>query len=324
VPQVIDPTLVAVINGRAYGALQTTRRNVGNTGYEWGRPAWVDQSNNFVAGSQTTWNSDVGLARAAAGQLKVTDGGSGLGYVLASQISAPVGTNFYVVCNGPAGNDWLLFGVSGGVSFVHANVNYVNLSGNGIGLTNNVFLNWSSTSNNPGVSQDVGLARAAAGVIGLTNGSSGTGWIQNSAGLARLTADVTNATTALANLSDLTRTLQAGRKYTGRLVLCINGAATADGFKLDLNGGSATMTSVEFGFASALAATVGMRTSTALATAVTLTALGDTNEVWIEIPLTLVVNGAGTLIPRIGKNSNAGGFLLTVRTGSYVWLEDTP
>lgn len=47
-PQVLDPTLVALINARAYGALQTPRRNAGNTSYEWGTAAWLDTTNTFT------------------------------------------------------------------------------------------------------------------------------------------------------------------------------------------------------------------------------------------------------------------------------------
>lgn len=48
-PQVIDPTLVAVINGRSYAALQTTRRNAANSAYEWGTAGWLDQSQTWAA-----------------------------------------------------------------------------------------------------------------------------------------------------------------------------------------------------------------------------------------------------------------------------------
>lgn len=42
--QVIDPTLVALVNGRQYAALQVPRRNSSNTAYEWGSAIWTDQA----------------------------------------------------------------------------------------------------------------------------------------------------------------------------------------------------------------------------------------------------------------------------------------
>lgn len=43
-PQIVDPAFVRVINARAYAALQTTRRNAGNTAYEFALGIWSDQS----------------------------------------------------------------------------------------------------------------------------------------------------------------------------------------------------------------------------------------------------------------------------------------
>jgi hypothetical protein len=178
---------------------------------------------------------------------------------------------------------------------------------------------------------DCGFARAAAGVITTNIGTFGAignagpakGWLQQSAGRARLVSSVTNVTTTLANLTELTITLIAGRKYTGRLCLYINNALAADGFQLDF-AGTATMTSIEFGIASAVGATIGTRTSTALATPVTITVLPDTSDVIVEIPITMVVNGAGTLIPRQAKQADAAGATLTTRLGSFFWLDDMP
>lgn len=173
-------------------------------------------------------------------------------------------------------------------------------------------------------SEDASIGRIAAAVL-KTATSGGTGcWLQQTGARARNTAAVTNTGTTLASLSDLSLTLVAGRKYFGELRLFVNDATAADGLKIDLNGGTATMTSIEFGISEALGATVGTRTSTALATAVTLTALPDTNDLIVTIPITLVCNAAGTFIPRQAKNSDAGGATLTVRAGSYLWLEDSP
>lgn len=170
---------------------------------------------------------------------------------------------------------------------------------------------------------DTSLWRAAAGVLSLGSGAgSGTAWLTGHSGKVRLASAVTNTTSTLANLTELTQTVLAGRKYTGRLVLPINNALAADGYKLDLGGGTATMTSLHFGIASLAGATLGVRTSTALTTALTVTVLADTSDVYVEIPVTMVVNGAGTIIPRQAKNADAASAILTHRVGGYFHLDD--
>ena len=164
-----------------------------------------------------------------------------------------------------------------------------------------------------------GTDRLTIDNVGLATFS---GFMQENASHKVMNAPVTNVTTTFANLTDLTVSgLVAAGKYTGVIVLPVNEGLAADGFKFDLNGGTATMTFVEYGYTSVIGATLGTRTSTALATAITLTALADTNDVFIEISVTLVVNGAGTLIPRQAKNGDAAGATMTVRQGGYVWLK---
>jgi hypothetical protein len=258
----------------------------------------------------------IGLMRSVFG-LSPSTGGA---FAPAGQIQAPAGTAAapsYAFAAQTGAGMWysgsfgLTFSVAGSAMFAH--------TGGGLLLAPAGKYGWNSNSFSS-ASVDTNLVRVAAGVVG--GDTSPATWIQNGAGRVRNTADVTNATATLANLTDLTVTLKAGRKYTGRLVLVLNESTAADGAKVDLNGGTATMTSVEFGVAAALAATVGVRTSTALATAVTLTALGDTNDVIVEIPITLVCNVAGTLIPRQAQNAHSTG-TLTTRAGSYLHLDDS-
>lgn len=183
---------------------------------------------------------------------------------------------------------------------------------------------WSNDSGNPHQTKDTGLKRAVAGVIATTDGSSGTGWLQNSAARSRLVSNVTNDTVTPSNLTELSLTLKAGRKYTGRLTLRVSNSTAADGLLLDFDGGSATMTSFAAGIvANVQGATLGTTVSTALATDLTATALNGTGDNWIEVAISLVCNGAGTLIPRAAMNADTGG-TLTVALGSYLWLEDMP
>jgi hypothetical protein len=165
---------------------------------------------------------------------------------------------------------------------------------------------------------DTTMSRLAPGVFGVNK------WLQNAAGRARNTADVTNATATMANLTDLTLTLIAGRKYTGKFsVKCVNSVA-AEGIQFDFNGGAATMTSFAAGagiLASGGTDVVGTNISTSLSGVINFTTL--TGESWITIEMTMVCNSAGTWIPRFAENTTVTG-TATVRLGSFVWLEDSP
>jgi hypothetical protein len=122
----------------------------------------------------------------------------------------------------------------------------------------------------------------------------------------------------MTNLTNLTETLVAGAKYSGILLLPVNDTVAADGFALDFNGGSATMTSVEFGFVSTPVGwtMAGVNSSTALATAITATVV-TTSDVFVAIAFTCVCNAAGTLIPRIEPNSYTSGTLTVQGGGSF-------
>lgn len=137
----------------------------------------------------------------------------------------------------------------------------------------------------------------------------------------RVTANFTNNNGTLGNLTDLSVDLLAGEKYKGYLNLMISTDQAAEGAKFDFDGGTATMTS----FLAALSAniqgaTVGVGISSAIATDLTLTALANTNTHFIKYDFNLVVNAAGTFIPRAAQNSHTSG-TLTVLAGSSLIMD---
>ena len=187
-------------------------------------------------------------------------------------------------------------------------------------------LAWSSSALNVNA-VDTSIYRAAAGVLTAGTGqNSGKGWFQNTGGSTRVstTADVITATASLANgvLTNLSQTLISGRNYSGRLVLFLNNATAADGVQVDFGGGTVAISAGEFGIAAAAGATVGVRTSTAVATPVTLTALLDANDVIVDIPYSFVtgVGSGGTLIPRVANTSGTG--TIAIRKISYLLSSD--
>ncbi len=154
-------------------------------------------------------------------------------------------------------------------------------------------------------------------------GNLGVNWL-NWSGLRRMTADLTNATTAFANLTDLTISgIVSGRKYVGKLVIKCNNTTATEGIKLDFAGGTATISA----FWAAAAASVGGTTvlgtviSTSLAGVINFTTI--TGETLIVIEFSFVASGSGTLIPRFAENSTAVG-TATVELGSYIRMDDSP
>lgn len=151
-----------------------------------------------------------------------------------------------------------------------------------------------------------------------------TAFVATAAPLAsRVNADLTNATTTFSAMTGLSATLTAAHKYTGRLVVKANDSTAAEGIKFDFAGGTATMTSFWACAAQLVGGTVVLGTviSTSLAGVVNFTTI--TGETLIAIDFSLVVNGAGTLIPRFAQNSHAVG-TATVELGSFMHALDTP
>lgn len=193
-----------------------------------------------------------------------------------------------------------------------------------IAMTQGSYVAWTSNDNDPGSGKDTSIYKLAPLVLGIgTGAASGAGWLQNTAGRARVTADVTNATTTYSTITDLTLTLIAGRKYAGKLVVKCNDSTAAEGIKFTFGGGTATMTS----FWAAASAPVGGTTvlgnaiSTALGTTINYTTI--TGETIIEINFSMVVNAGGTFIPRFAQNSHTSG-TATVELGSVIMVEDMP
>ena len=169
-----------------------------------------------------------------------------------------------------------------------------------------------------------GFVYVTEAVIKMRGGSGAPpGWLQQSAGRSRVNSAVTNTGITPAAITGLSHTLIAGRKYTGRMVLYAAVPTSADGIRIDFDGGTATMTSfVAQGILSDDTSTRKLSRTTALATDITDTDLNGDGLVVIE--LGFVCNAAGTFIPRIAKEADAAGATLTVLANSFLWLEDMP
>lgn len=237
---------------------------------------------------------------AGTNELKISNGGS-------YSVFTDVGAGLYYFQSANGGSNIVTVG--------HAP------NSNSLGLGSTAQAIWTASTSD--ASADTGLARAAAGVVKTTDGSTGAGWIQNTAGTARVTANVTNATTTFSNITDLSVTLIAGRKYVGQMVLSCDDTVDTDGIKIDFNGGSATATSF---LASPYAAIGGnaMGVVTSLSSASQNGFISTSaNGCLIIVQISIVCNAGGTFIPRFAKFAHTTG-TATVRANSYLTLQDSP
>jgi hypothetical protein len=135
-----------------------------------------------------------------------------------------------------------------------------------------------------------------------------------------VTADVTNATATMANLTDLSVTLAAAGIYVGEMIVKCSDSTAAEGIAFDFDGSAATMTAFAAGAGVLTGGTsvASVTTSTAIATDLVWTTI--TNETWITIRLAMTVNGAGTFIPRFCQGTAHTSGTATVSRGSYLVL----
>lgn len=189
-------------------------------------------------------------------------------------------------------------------------------------------IRWSASANAGTGTNDTGIERLAAGVIGMNNGTAGTvtgAFLQNGGGRSVRTSDATNATTTLAT-TGLSVTLLSGRKYTFDLNLIFNDSLAADGAKFDFNGGSATSTFIEAICTMITAGATAFETVvevTALNTSIADATLANTNQGILSCHGHFVPSGNGTFIPQYAQNAHTTG-TLTLKRGSYFWVEDMP
>ncbi len=137
---------------------------------------------------------------------------------------------------------------------------------------------------------------------------------------AAIATPATNATNVMANLTALSLSLKASGTYSGTLVLKVSNSTAAEGVAVDLDGGNCTATT----FAAGAGILTGGTTVTVTAVSSALATDFDwstiTGETWITFQITIVVNGAGTFIPRFRESTAHTSGTVTVAVGSYIAL----
>lgn len=148
------------------------------------------------------------------------------------------------------------------------------------------------------------------------------GWIQDTQGTTRLTANVTNATATPINLSDETETFIAGRMYIGLWSAPASNSAATEGLAFTM-GGTATFTSFKMAFvATPIGSTVGTGYSTAPGTPITVTVATTATDEYL-IVVAFVVNAGGTVIPQGAEVSHTAG-TATFALNGFFRMMDSP
>lgn len=138
--------------------------------------------------------------------------------------------------------------------------------------------------------------------------------------LALLSADVVRSNTTMTALDDLKATLESGGKYSFSMLLRVDDSA-GEGMQLDLHGGTVTVSEL---WAIAEFFDLGLGHVVPDIDALTDLASIDSfagGKGFVRITGFLVVNAAGTLIPRVAQASHSSGSL-TVKAGSPRTLQE--
>ena len=170
--------------------------------------------------------------------------------------------------------------------------------------------------------QDVTVSLAAqtggGAVLTIPNqGGTSTSFVfVNQVPTGAILTPVTNVTNTMANLTDLSTSLKAAGVYVGQMVVQCSNSTAAEGIAFDFNGGNATMTSFGAGATIVTGGTnVPVTTaSTAINTVFDWSTI--TGTTWITFQINIVVNAAGTFIPRFRESTAHSSGTAQVTSGS--------
>lgn len=236
----------------------------------------------------------------------------------------------------------ILLGTTGNVQFGGATSAFPSLIRNGVILNVNLADNSNNTSLKVGPGNNGANAALIIGALGGLDGDGAGGlgstnitdtafipfsalWLRQRSDGA-LNADYTNATTTFSS-TNLSVTLVSGRTYSFDLSIYVTESTAVDGWKIDFNGGSATITNFvancfstnETGGSVAL----GAATTAALATVINATTTVTTGVQLIECHGTVVPSSSSTFIVRGAQNAHSTG-TVTFKRGSSLSMRDTP
>lgn len=164
---------------------------------------------------------------------------------------------------------------------------------------------------------DVALGRSAAAVFQVTDGSSGWGWLQQSAGTLALSANFTDATGTLA-ATNFSFPVVSGRTYAISGFIDGNNSTGTEGFQMTFSGVTATAILFEIENTGLGTVVLGTQSSAAIDTAVTATTFINGR---LRLTGYFRPSATGNLIVKMAEVSHAVG-TLTINANTWIKLED--
>lgn len=211
--------------------------------------------------------------------------------------------------------------IAGGIYFVYSGVTRVvfDYANNLVGIGSNAVMAWGSSADATS-SPDVGLIRAAAGVLAVSTGSV-SGWIQNTSGHLVANTSPTNATNTLAS-TNLAWTLLAGRSYSIKGKISGGNSTAAEGLKFALTAdGTLTATYFDLEVIGTNGTVVaGAQRVTSLGTPIVFTTYTATSDTYFTGVIKCNVAGVLTLQFAEGVAHTLG--TATLNAGSWVEIND--
>jgi len=188
---------------------------------------------------------------------------------------------------------------------------------NGLTLGGGWTFGWTATGLTyvVGGTPDTYFARVAAGVTG----TGATMFIQNTGGEAVLASAFTDAVGTL-TVTNLSRTLVAGRSYRIEGYLIVSNTTATDGSQFDFAGGACTATTFDAAFSNVGSVAGGTQTSSSLAGVLNYTTNTGTDRIIVRGYIK--VGTGGTITLRAATNTHVAG-TMTLAAGSWLAFYDT-
>jgi hypothetical protein len=275
----------------------------GPTNYERGVFDWTTTSNVLTIGTQ---KGGTGTARS----VKIVGGNAGT----------------FLECGIDRGDTFTVQNGSFGID-INGNTNYNTyfFSAEGWRVVSGNAYCFVSSGNATGTT-DTAINRVTAGVLGVgTAYNNASGWI-NYGGEKRVSADVTSTTTAKANITGLSFTTLASRKYSFQANLIVTDAA-AGGIAITLNATSTTTTyTLIFDGFVVEATNKGYAQGTLLTGANDVASSATTGtiaHVIVTGTLETSATAPSTVVLQFSQNTQ-NATQTTVKQGSFMWVHDMP
>lgn len=214
-----------------------------------------------------------------------------------------------------------------GLSLEDTTGEFARFSGQGFCIPTNPIANWATA---PLTRGGIQIVNSNGYTFHQMSGPANNTWVDTN-GFAIVktsfaTADLGNSTTSFQAMTvDKNAYVLNGRKYRFSFILLLTESQTAEGVKVDFNGGGATITNFrvhgELVNDTGATVTLAAATSTTLAGVINAAATTTANQHCFKFEGTIEPSASGTFIPRYAQNSHTSGTVTALRGSNLVVTE---